>query len=307
MISVIICTYNGEKYIVEQLQSIMDQTVMPDEVVIKDDCSNDRTVELCQEFINTNKLDWKVLVNDRNMGYRLNFVEGLEMLKGDIIFMCDQDDCWKTNKVERMVGVINSNPGIISLASTVDRIDDKGEIIERHLKHPYRKKNGLKQISEKEFLKFPQYMGMTMAIKKELVEEIDNEYADIISHDIFCNYYAIRKSGLFFLDEALTLRRSIGENTSYIEGQTRLEEYNGNLQLMSVDNNLNILELYKKLDETRNIQTSDTLQFNIDILRQRKEYLENKSVKGCLKYFPKMCKNRQLKQWIKDYKAIKMS
>lgn len=304
MISVIVCTYNGERFIIEQLKSIMEQSVMPDEVIIKDDCSSDNTVELCKEFVAQNDLDWKVLVNDRNMGYRLNFISGLKLTNGEIVFLCDQDDCWKKNKVERMTNIL-SNPNIKSLATTVDRMDEDSNVFEKHLKHPYRKKNGLKIIEEKDFFRFPQYMGMTMAIKREVIDSIDEEYADIITHDLLCNYYSVRMDGLYFLDESLTLRRSIGQNTSYIESQTKLKEkFNNNIQLMRITDNLKILELYKKLDEKHYNNATDILQFNITLLENRKQYIENKSVKGWLKNVSKMFKNHQIKQWLKDFRGI---
>lgn len=304
MVSVIVCTYNGERFIIEQLKSIMEQSVMPDEVIIKDDCSSDNTVELCKEFVAQNDLDWKVLVNDRNMGYRLNFISGLKLTNGEIVFLCDQDDCWKKNKVERMTNIL-SNPNIKSLATTVDRMDEDSNVFEKHLKHPYRKKNGLKIIEEKDFFRFPQYMGMTMAIKREVIDSIDEEYADIITHDLLCNYYSVRMDGLYFLDESLTLRRSIGQNTSYIESQTKLKEkFNNNIQLMRITDNLKILELYKKLDEKHYNNATDILQFNITLLENRKQYIESKNLKGWLKNVSKMFKNHQIKQWLKDFRGI---
>lgn len=73
-ISVALATYNGEKYIEKQLDSIRNQTIKPDEVVIVDDKSSDRTVALINEFIAVNNLvNWKLFVNEKNVGYRKNF------------------------------------------------------------------------------------------------------------------------------------------------------------------------------------------------------------------------------------------
>ena len=300
MISVVLCTYNGSKYIEKQLESIMNQTVMPDEVIIQDDCSDDDTVFLCEKFIKNNQLSWNVTVNENRKGYRLNFVTALRKTNGDIVFLCDQDDIWYSNKVEVMTGLMDIDESIKSLASTVDRIDEKGTIIEKHLKHPYRKNNGLKKISAKEFYNFPQYMGMTMALKKELIDRLDEDYADAITHDMFCNYYAVRMDGLYFLDKALTKRRSTGENISFKESEKVLKEkYKGNKQLRKVSENLIILEHFKKIDKSKNIEDKD-LDENIEILRVRKENLDSKSKKKTIANCGQIIRINGAKEFIKD-------
>ena len=95
MISLVMTTYNGLKYISEQLESIKNQTVLPDEVLIYDDRSTDGTYEYVQEYIKTNKLDkWNVVRNKENKGYSLNFSDAMKESHGDIVFLCDQDDIW---------------------------------------------------------------------------------------------------------------------------------------------------------------------------------------------------------------------
>lgn len=70
-ISLLMATYNGENYILEQLKSIYNQTVNPDEVLIADDVSNDRTVELIERFIEQHDLkNWKLMINSSNKGYK---------------------------------------------------------------------------------------------------------------------------------------------------------------------------------------------------------------------------------------------
>ena len=91
--SVVISTYNGEKYIIEQLDSLRKQSRPADEVIIADDCSSDHTVDIVKQYINQNKLNsWQVIVNDHNKGWRRNFMETMWNATGDLIFPCDQDD-----------------------------------------------------------------------------------------------------------------------------------------------------------------------------------------------------------------------
>ena len=85
MISLVMTTYNGLKYISEQLESIKNQTVLPDEVLIYDDRSTDGTYEYVQEYIQTNKLDkWNVVRNKENKGYTLDVDEQIEEAKASL-------------------------------------------------------------------------------------------------------------------------------------------------------------------------------------------------------------------------------
>lgn len=305
MISVILCTFNGSKYIEKQLESIKNQTVMPDEVIIQDDCSTDDTIPICNRFISDNNLSWNIIINPKRKGYRLNFITGLKKTRGNIVFLCDQDDVWLPNKVEEMTKCIKGNAQIKSLATTVDRIDENGEVFEEHLSHPHINKNGLKKLTAKEFYRFPNYMGMTMAVKRELIDNIDDKYADIITHDILCNYYAVRMEGLYFLDKVFTNRRSVGENISYIEKENDLvDKYHGNLQLRLVVEKKKILECFETIDNSKDSQEDIELEKNINCLNLRKSYLEKRSIKKLICNSFKVARINGAKELAKDLLAI---
>lgn len=96
MISVCIATYNGEKYIKEQLDSILLQLKSGDEVVISDDNSSDSTLDILQDF-NDNRI--KIFKN-KGKGLIQNFENAIMNSSGDYIFLSDQDDIWERNKIE---------------------------------------------------------------------------------------------------------------------------------------------------------------------------------------------------------------
>ena len=98
-ISVVLTTYNGEKFLKEQLDSLYNQTMLPDEIVVVDDCSNDKTVEILEKYKNTKGL--RYYVNDVNIGVNKNFEKAIKLCQGDYIALCDQDDIWFSNKIER--------------------------------------------------------------------------------------------------------------------------------------------------------------------------------------------------------------
>ncbi len=131
MISVAIATYNGEKYIEKQLASILNQTVKVDEVVICDDRSTDNTVSICKKFIEQNGLSgWSVSVNEKNVGFCLNFYGAIKKCHGDIIFLADQDDEWLKDKVAVMCGAFEKNSEISVLSARYDVIDENSDLIE---------------------------------------------------------------------------------------------------------------------------------------------------------------------------------
>ncbi|MBR6572542.1 MAG: glycosyltransferase [Clostridia bacterium] len=138
MISVCIATYNGEKFIEKQLQSILDQTITVDEVIICDDCSTDNTPQIVKAFVDRNSLNerWGFFVNEKNLGYCLNFYSAIAKAKGDLIFLCDQDDIWSKDKVEVMCDYMMTHTDTLVLASRYQLIDKDDNRI-TNLKIPY--------------------------------------------------------------------------------------------------------------------------------------------------------------------------
>ena len=116
-VSIVMTTYNGEKYIGQMLDSIRNQTRPADEVLILDDRSKDNTVKFVNNYIEKYKLNgWKIIVNQKNVGWKCNFRNGLEMATGDVIFLSDQDDKWHTDKLEKMTAAFEKNQNIWLLA-----------------------------------------------------------------------------------------------------------------------------------------------------------------------------------------------
>ena len=89
--SLVIAVYNGEKYLIEQLNSVLNQTEKLDEVILIDDLSTDQSFNIIKKFIEQNNLStWKLIKNEKNLGYKGNFRKGLELVSGDVIFLSDQ-------------------------------------------------------------------------------------------------------------------------------------------------------------------------------------------------------------------------
>ena len=99
ILSIAMATYNGECYIAEQLKSIVCQTRLPDELVISDDASTDRTLEIVRDFERCAPFPVRVHLNQERLGSTHNFELAIRACNGDIIFLCDQDDVWYPDKI----------------------------------------------------------------------------------------------------------------------------------------------------------------------------------------------------------------
>lgn len=98
-ISIAMATFNGERYLDKQLDSILHQTRWPDEVVVADDCSTDATMALLNKFANDAPFPVRVYQNSSNLGLVRNFERAIGLCRGDLIFLADQDDVWLPAKV----------------------------------------------------------------------------------------------------------------------------------------------------------------------------------------------------------------
>jgi len=122
-ISIALATYNGEKYIERQLDSLLRQTRPADEVIIRDDCSTDATYSVCERYIREHSLPWTLCKAEKNGGYRENFRACVEMTTGDWVLLCDQDDDWMPEKLDRFEKIVCAHPEASGVASSFVCID----------------------------------------------------------------------------------------------------------------------------------------------------------------------------------------
>ncbi|MBR5643961.1 MAG: glycosyltransferase [Salinivirgaceae bacterium] len=130
-LSVALCTYNGERFIEEQLSSIINQSKKVDEIIVCDDCSSDRTVEIVKSISESNKdVDIRIYENEQNLGVCANFEKAVFLCNGDIIFLSDQDDIWNPLKVETTIKWFASNQDKSVVFTDADLIDADGKLLD---------------------------------------------------------------------------------------------------------------------------------------------------------------------------------
>lgn len=131
-ISVALCTCNGEKYIKEQLESVLHQTVMPNEIIICDDCSTDNTIEIIQKIkSNYHDIAFEIIQNEERIGAKNNFAQAISRCKADIIFLSDQDDVWFPYKIEEFLYYLSGNQDKKVVFSNGLLIDETGNILQK--------------------------------------------------------------------------------------------------------------------------------------------------------------------------------
>ena len=237
MISIAMTTYNGEKYVIKQLNSIVNQTRKPDEVIIVDDCSTDNTLQLVSHFILSNKLNsnWKLITHDENKGYIQSFHDAIEKVSGNIIFLCDHDDIWVSDKIENMSRLMIENQEIVALASKFRKIDSEDNLISARVSPLYSnnnlirkrlKQDSCEQISIQEILCRNISPGCTSAFRADIKEYflMFNSCNNTLPHDWAINIIAALKNGLYFVNKTTTEYRLHDSNAIGIQTPAHLQD-----------------------------------------------------------------------------------
>lgn len=132
-IGVALCTFNGENYLKEQLDSILNQSVNVDEIIVCDDKSTDKTLEILEEYSKNNPTIFKIFKNENTLRSVKNFEKAISLCESDYIFLSDQDDIWKINKVEKTLSFFANNPDLDAVFSNANFINDRSEVLPNNL------------------------------------------------------------------------------------------------------------------------------------------------------------------------------
>ncbi len=208
LVSVALTTYNGEKFLQQQLDSIVNQTYSNIEIIIVDDCSTDRTQDLLNRFRQDYEGRIELYFNETNLGLVKNFEKVLGYCNGDFIALCDQDDVWESQKIERLVEHINSSSLIYSDASL---IDDNGEVFVTSRTREYNLNNRSGLVFED--LLFKNYVvGCTALFKKSILIDVLPFPEHALFHDWWIAIIASKSCGIKYLDESLVSYRQHNAN-----------------------------------------------------------------------------------------------
>lgn len=284
MISVVMATYNGEKFIEEQLNSILNQTIKIDELIIIDDSSKDLTIEKIENYRKKYN-NIKIFKNSENKGHFYSFIKGLSLTKGDLIFFSDQDDIWEKNKIEVMSKIYNKyKKKYICIQSSSIYIDINGKII------------GKREMESSEYeekyiniLKYPG-AGYEMLIDKEIknkILEIPLELLDYFDfHDVLVAYVTLVYGTYIRINDFFNFHRIHNNNvTTNMNNKYFSQNIQGRIENIK-KLELNRVKGIKKIIEDKEIFNKEEKIYWIDayylFLEKRLEFLKNKKIKEFL-------------------------
>lgn len=193
-VSIVMCTYNGEKFIREQLDSIVSQTYPIHELIIQDDCSKDATVAIIREYASRYPYI-QLFQNQQNLGFNCNFKEAMLRATGEFIAISDQDDIWMNDKIARQVEAIGEHD--ICFTSYYGDKEFKSEGMSRVISPQY---------AMEYMLFYDSIPGHTMLIRNTFIRNLPvwNEH---ILYDWWLSMHAHLQKGLVKVDIPLNWHR----------------------------------------------------------------------------------------------------
>ena len=279
-ISVVMTVYNGEKYLLEQMDSILNQSYLPNEIIISDDCSNDRTMNLLEKYNNNKNIEIKIYKNEKNLGFTKNFEKAIFKSTGDLVFLSDQDDVWYKNKIETIINKFNENPDINLIIHDADLVDAN------------LKKTNITKISQvKSGFKNTDVLitGALSVFKKDLLKYILPFPQDLLGHDGYIHFIAKNLgSRLVINDNLQMLRRHTGNTSDWVASSLkkinqldvfksqflskRAKNYNDRLVIVD-----RAMTLIKTLQKENNNFSEIILNKSLVNLKKEREALEKRN------------------------------
>lgn len=216
-------TYNGEKYVKEQLKSILDQLEDGDELIIVDDCSTDKTFRILNSYTDQ-KI--KVFQNPKNVRHVKTFAKAMSLAENDLIFLADQDDVWAKGRIQLFKKYFDLNPDAEVITSNFECINAHGEFIDNTLNKVTadNSKNYGKNIADI-FLGRVGYYGCAMAFKKSILPIVLPIPKFVEAHDLWIAMLAnVRKTNIHISEKTL-YHRMHGNNASDLKRRLIIKIY----------------------------------------------------------------------------------
>lgn len=217
-VSVCIATYNGGKYIREQLDSVLSQLNENDEVIISDDCSNDDTLEIVNSY---NDIRISTQKNNCQIGYIRNFEKLLNFCKGEYIFLCDQDDVWPEGRLDKMIGLLDGSGKSVLVGNQVTftgSVDVKSNLNSQIEKNQSR--SGVANIFSLITLPRIPYYGCCMLLNRRSLTYLLPFRSSKVSHDIWIAIASNCRNDIAHSSEVVLYRRLHSNNVTKSRGRS---------------------------------------------------------------------------------------
>lgn len=217
LVSIALCVYNGERFLMEQLDSLVAQTYSPIEIIAVDDCSKDSSVKILEEYRERFE-QIRIYKNDQNLGYVKNFEKAMQLCTGDLIALCDQDDIWDVNKINLQVTYLADNQLIYHDSRF---IDEQGRDMHKKMSdilHLY------KGNQPEAFLLINSVSGHSIMFRRKLLAEILPLHPDFF-HDHWIAYVATNNGSIDFIPLCLVdYRQHTSTSTDILNTRKKLDK-----------------------------------------------------------------------------------
>ena len=268
LVSIVICTYNGSKFIADQIHSLIDQTYHNIEIVVCDDHSQDNTVAILNDILRVSNRQFRIQSNESNLGYIKNFEKGIALAKGEYIALCDQDDIWDLSKIEILAQEICDYSLIYSNSRLIDSIGlSTDDLISNYF-------NMASGNSIVPLLLNNSVSAHSLMFKRELINTII-PIPELIFHDWWIGIVASTYSGIKYLDVPLVNYRIHSSNATEIkivvEGSKEKEKKKKVKKWDAFENIEKQITLFELFERRLDLNPKDrkTLLRYIDLTRRR--------------------------------------
>lgn len=216
-VSVAMATYNGAKYLKQQIDSILSQLNSEDELIISDDHSSDDTLSIIGKYMQEDHRV-KLFMNEES-GVTSNFENAIKHTQNDIIFLSDQDDIWKPDKVETVKSYYKKNPKIQMIMSDITVVDNElNKTIESFYQYRGSRTGVIKNIIKNS------YIGCAMSFRKELKMQILPIPRNVPMHDMWIGLVADMNKSALLIPEKLIYYRRHDDTVTTVENTSSLKD-----------------------------------------------------------------------------------
>lgn len=279
-IDILMATYNGEKYISEQIESILNQTYSNFRLIISDDCSTDNTRKILESFRKKDKRI-KIYFQEKNMGYIKNFEFLLNKVENELYMLSDQDDIWNADKVEKSINKMLEKHADLVFCDLL-LVNQDGELISNSFWKEKKLKRKIKKDKNKIGLRLNNYItGCTILSKKSFLKYVlplpsNTKY---LIHDFWIAIVISLKGKIEYIEEPLVKYRQHKSNQVGYKMKSKTLKSIDEIRNMFIDVKIELFSIYCKRKELFTHKEQETniraLKYYQDLKTTEDIYLKN--------------------------------
>lgn len=291
-VSIILASYNGAKFIKEQIDSILKNTYQDWTLYICDDGSKDKTLEIVEDYVLKYPDKIKLYKNERNLGVAANFLFGAKRAEGDYIMFCDQDDVWLPNKIEYTIDQMKKSESRYGTETPITVFTDAkvADVRLRILHNSFYESASIdvSKVDMAHMLMENKLQGCTIMFNRLLLDKIKEVPEFARYHDWWIGLLSAAFGKIVYLNEPTLLYRQHGENIvgnmSFVQYmRSRILDIKEQKKALALTQKQawNFLELYSKElpDEMKKLIYDFAYLGNYNFFEKRKLILERKYLK----------------------------